>query len=146
MFSRSYLALLAIGKTGGKQRTSETSKKKTNVYSHLQGPLVAATFAAVRIIVAESLGVFEDLAASAATRTSEQLQLVSCIDWLKTRAFAADKTSKAANQSNTNSPLQIIKKKEAQGQRRQEAERLVAQEQYSRRITRQRQLQRKLKN
>lgn len=29
MFSRSYLALLAIGKTGGKQRTSETSKKKT---------------------------------------------------------------------------------------------------------------------
>lgn len=45
--------------------------KKTNVYSHLQGPLVAATFAAVRIVVVESLGVFEDLAASAATRTSE---------------------------------------------------------------------------
>lgn len=72
---------------------------------------MAAPFAAVGIIVAESLGVFEDLAASAATRTSERLQLVSCIDWLKTRAFAADKTSKAANQSNTNSPLQIKKKK-----------------------------------
>lgn len=70
MFSRSYLALLAIGKIGGKQRSSETSKKN-NVYSHLQGPLVAATFAAVRIVVVESLGVFEDLAASAATRTSE---------------------------------------------------------------------------
>lgn len=146
MFSRSYLALLAIGKTGGKQRTSETSKKKTMCTFT---PTGTSSGCYICCCSYNSGGEFGCIWGSRRLRRYQNLRAAPARKLhrlAENKGVRGGQDVKGSQSIKHKQPTANKKKKKAQGQRRQEAERLVAQEQYSRRITRQRQLQRKLKN
>lgn len=142
MFSRSYLALLAIGKIVGKQRSSETSKKNQCVLS----PTGTSSGCYICCCSHSSGGEFGCIWGSRRLRRDQNLRVAPA---RKLHRLAENKgvrggpDVKGSQSIKNKQPTANKKKKEAQGQRRQEAERLATQEQYSRRITRQRQLQSK---